>query len=495
MPVVKMTRWRKLTVPGMQSALTLMFAGLVSTALLAQAAAPAPAPYQDQKVPLQQRVSDVLSRMTLEEKVSMLAGSGWMESTGVPRLGIPAIKMADGPMGIRIWTGSSAETSVEGVVRTFSSTAFPSGIDIAASWDPSLAREEGHVIGKEVASVGRDMILGPTVNIQRTPLWGRNSESYGEDPYLAGKIAAAYIQGVQGEGVIPSVKHFVVNNQEFERHRIDVAVDERALHEIYYPAFETAIRDGHVWTVMSSYNKVNGVYAAQSPLLKQELYQEFGFKGLVVSDWGSTYSTAATVNAGMDIEMPGGPPMQRWMARPASKAAGNDSGYLVPEKILPLVKDGTIPLENVDNNVGRILTVIFESGIFDHPHIAGVPIDTAAQRAVTRKAADEGMVLLKNENHLLPLNVEKLHSIAVIGPNAAVARVGAGGSGLVYNKDVVSPLAGIKGVAGEAKVRYALGAMMSGEEQPSEGGRGAARKARGGAACHHHCGNSSAVAG
>jgi beta-glucosidase len=402
--------------------------------------------------------------MTLEEKVSMLSGSGWMESTGVPRLGIPEIKMADGPMGIRIWTGSSAETSVEGVVKSFSSTAFPAGIDIAASWDPALAREEGRVIGEEVRSVGRDMILGPTVNIQRAPLWGRNFESYGEDPYLSGKMAVGYIQGVQGEGVIPSVKHFVVNNQEFERHRIDVAVDERALHEIYYPAFEAAIKDGHVWTVMSSYNKINGVYAAQSPLLKQELYDGSGFTGFVISDWGSTYSTAPTVNAGMDLEMPGGPPMQRWLARPNSKDAGNDGGYLVADKVLPLVKNGTIPMANVDNNVSRILTVIFESGIFDHPHAGGVAIDTPAQRAVTRKAADEGMVLLKNEGHVLPLELAKLHSIAVIGPNAATARVGGGGSGLVFNKDVVSALDGIKNHAGGVAVHYALGVSSPGEE-------------------------------
>ena len=454
----------------MRTAMTLISAWL-SAALGAQAGTPTSAPYQNPQLSVQQRVADVLSRMTLEEKVSMLSGSGWMEGTGVPRLGIPAIKMADGPMGIRIWTGSSAETSVEGVVRTFSSTAFPAGIDIAASWDPSLAREEGHVIGQEVASVGRDMILGPTVNIQRAPLWGRNFESYGEDPYLAGRMAVAYIEGVQGEGVIPSVKHFVVNNQEFERHRIDVAVDERALHEIYYPAFEAAIQEGHVWSVMSSYNKINGVYAAQSPLLKQELYDQLGFTGFVISDWGSTYSTAATVNAGMDLEMPGGPPMQRWLARPNSKDAGNDGSYLVADKVLPLVKDGTIPVANVDRNVSRILTVIFESGIFDHPHTGGAAIDTPEQRAVARKAADEGMVLLKNADHVLPLDVSKLRSIAVIGPNAAVARVGGGGSGLVYNNDVVSPLDGIKdGIrshAGSVTVRYALGVASPGEEQPA----------------------------
>ncbi len=452
------------------TAFTLTLLGLFSRALGAQA----PAPYQDAHLPVQQRVTDALSRMTLEEKASMLSGSGWMEGTGVPRLGIPAIKMADGPMGIRIWTGSSAETSVEGAVKTFSSTAFPAGINVAASWDPSLAREEGKVIGEEVRSVGRDMILGPTVNIQRAPLWGRNFESYGEDPYLSGKMAVAYIQGVQGEGVIPSVKHFVVNNQEFERHRIDVAVDERALHEIYFPAFEAAIRDGHVWTVMSSYNKVNGVYAAQSPLLKQELYDGLGFRGFVVSDWGSTYSTAPTVNAGMDLEMPGGPPMQRWLARPNSRQAGNDGGYLVADKILPLVKDGTIPPANVDFNVSRILTVIFESGIFDHPHTGGVAIDTPAQRAVTRKAADEGMVLLKNEGQVLPLELTKLRTIAVIGPNAATARVGGGGSGLVYNKDVVSPLDGIKHRAGGVEVKYALGVALPGEEQAA--GAGATRQ-------------------
>jgi beta-glucosidase len=442
----------------------LLSLGLSSVAVWAQGGVDASAPYKNPRVAVEQRVADVLSRMTLDEKVSMLSGSGWMESTGVPRLGVPAIKMADGPMGIRIWTGPSAETSVEGLVRTFSSTAFPAGIDIAASWDPSLAREEGHVLGQEVTSVGRDMILGPTVNIQRTPLWGRNFESYGEDPYLSGKIAVGYIQGVQGEGIISSVKHFVVNNQEFERHRIDVEVSERALHEIYFPAFEAAIKDGHVWTVMSSYNKVNGVYAAQSPLLKQELYQALGFKGFVISDWGSTYSTAATVNAGMDLEMPGGPPMRRWLAGANPKQAGNGGGFLTPDRVLPLVKDGTIPVANVDDNVGRILTVIFESGIFDHPHTGGIAIDTAAQRAVARKAADEGMVLLKNEDNVLPLKMDKVHSIAVIGPAAAVARAGGGGSGLVFAKNVVSPLDGIRNRAGSLKVRYALGVAMPGEE-------------------------------
>lgn len=421
--------------------------------------------YQDASRPVTERVSDVLSRMTPEEKVSLLAGSGWMESTGVPRLGIPSIKMADGPMGIRNWTGSSAVTSVEGASPAFTSTAFPAGICLAASWDPELARREGDAIGQEVKAVGRDMILGPTVNIQRTPLWGRNFESFGEDPYLSGSMAVGYIQGVQGEGVLASVKHFVVNNEEFERHRIDVAVDERALHEIFYPAFEAAIGKGHVWTVMSSYNKINGTYAAQSPLLEQELYHAAGFTGFVISDWGSTYSTAPTIKAGMDLEMPGGAPMRRWIAGPNPKLAGNDGGYLVPEKVLPLVQSGAISQANIDRNAGRILTVIFEAGLYDHPHAGGASIDTPAQRAVALQVAEEGTVLLKNDGAVLPLNPVQVRSIAVIGPGAATARVGGGGSGLVFAKGAVTPLDGIRKRAGSITVNYALGAAMQGEEQ------------------------------
>ncbi|ADW68874.1 glycoside hydrolase family 3 C-terminal domain-containing protein [Granulicella tundricola] len=439
------------------------FGMLVGTGY-AQAGGDAGAAYKDARRPVAERVADLLGRMTLEEKISLLSGSSWMESAGVPRLGIPAIKMADGPMGIRIWTGPSSQTSVETPVNRFSSTAFPAGINVAASWDPELARQEGQVIGQEVAAVGRDMILGPTVNIHRTPLWGRNFESYGEDPYLSGRMAVGYIKGVQSEGILPSVKHFTVNNEEFERHRIDVAVDERALHEIYFPAFEAAIKDAHVWTVMSSYNKVNGAYAAESPLLKQELYKEFGFKGFVVSDWGSTYSTAGTVNAGMDIEMPGGPPMRKWLAASGPHIAGNDGGYLVPEKVMPLVKSNEIPVANVNENAGRILTVIFESGLYDHQHVAGGAIDTPAQRALTRKAADEGIVLLKNQGGVLPLEAGKVKSIAVIGPGAATARAGGGGSGLVYAKNIVSPLDGIRARATGVDVRYALGAAMAGEE-------------------------------
>ena len=439
---------------------------IVSTSLaLAQQPTHGPAVGSSAPPPgTEQRVQELLGKMTLEEKASLLSGSNWMDSTPIPRLGIPAIHMADGPMGIRNWTGPSAMTNAEGTRKTVDSTAFPAGIAIAASWDTELSREEGAAIGTEVAAIGRDMILGPTVNIQRAPLWGRNFEGYGEDPYLTGRMGVAYIEGVQSEGVIATVKHFVANNEEFERHRIDASIDDRALHEIYFPAFKAAIQEAHVWSVMSAYNKVNGVYCAQNPLLKSALEQAWGFKGFVVSDWGSTYSTAPTVNAGMSIEMPGGPPMQTWLARPDSKKSGNDGGYLTAAKVVPLVKSGAIPMADLDDNVSRILRILVESGLMDHPHTATSPIDTPAERALARKGAEEGLVLLKNSGNILPLQASALHTIAVIGPNAAVDRSGGGGSSLVHSSLLVAPLDAIKEHAGNIDIHYALGVAMAGED-------------------------------
>jgi beta-glucosidase len=338
----------------------------------AQQAPPANAPYKNASLPVDKRVADLLRRMTIEEKATMLSGSGWMESAPIERLGIPAIKMADGPLGVRSWAGSSAITNSSGNPVKVLTTSFPSGVAMAATWDTELVQREGQAIAQEVKALGRDMILGPTVNINRVPLWGRNFEGYGEDPYLAARLGVAYIKGVQGEGVIPSVKHFAANNEEFERHRIDAHIDERTLHEIYLPAFKAAVQEAGVWTVMSAYNKVNGIHCAESlPLLTDILKKDFGFKGFVVSDWGSTYSTAATVNAGMDMEMPGGAPMQAWLATGQMQAAGNGAGWLTADKVLAEVKAGHITEAKLDDNVGRILRVIFESRIFDHPHTDG----------------------------------------------------------------------------------------------------------------------------
>jgi beta-glucosidase len=445
----------------------ILLAALSPAHLLAQTAAPADAPYRDHATPIEQRVSDLLSRMTVEEKAAILSGSGWMESAPIERLGIPAIKMADGPLGVRSWAGSSAITnSVNNAEVKVQTTSFPSGVAMAATWDTDLVQREGQAIAQEVKALGRDMILGPTVNINRVPLWGRNFEGYGEDPYMAARLGVAYIKGVQGEGVIPSVKHFAANNEEFERHRIDAHIDERALHEIYLPAFKASVEEANVWTVMSAYNKVNGVHCAEDPaLLIDVLKKEFGFKGFVVSDWGSTYSTAPTVNAGMDLEMPGGARMREWISLPSTQAAGNGGGWLAAEKVLAEAKSGHITEATLDDNVSRILRVIFESGLFDHPHSGGGEVDTPDQRAVALKGATEGIVLLKNTGSLLPLDATKIHSIAVIGPNAAVARTGGGGSSLVRPKYAIAPLDGIKKRAGDAiHVDFELGVGMQGED-------------------------------
>src|SRR5579863_10112727 len=261
--------------------LVLFIASGTTVALFAQNPMPANAPYKNPATPVEERVKDLLGRMTLEEKSSMLAGSGWMESMPIEHLGIPAIRMADGPLGVRAWYGSSAVTNAANTPKVLS-TSFPSGVAMAATWDVDLVHREGQAIGQEVKALGRDMILGPTVNINRVPLWGRNFEGYGEDPYLTARLGVAYIKGVQGEGVIPSVKHFDANNEEFERHRIDAHIDQRTLHEIYLPAFKAAVQEANVWTVMSAYNKVNGVHMAENvPLLRDVLLKEFGFKGFV----------------------------------------------------------------------------------------------------------------------------------------------------------------------------------------------------------------------
>jgi beta-glucosidase len=455
------------------------FGLLVSTPVIAQvttqiappqATAPPPvpsdAPYKNTALPVEQRLSDLLSRMTLDEKISMLAGSGWMESTPVPRLGIPAIKMADGPLGVRSWFGSSAITSAANAPAKIESTSFPSGVCMAASWDTALTQKEGQAIAQEVKALGRDMILGPTVNINRQPLWGRNFEGYGEDPYLSGKMGVAYIRGVQGEGVIPSLKHFTANNQEFERHRINETISERALHEIYLPAFKAGVQEGGVWNVMSAYQLVNGTHLAEStPLLRDVLQQEFGFQGFVISDWGSTYSTAPTVNAGMALEMPGGDRAKDWMARPETAKSGNGDLWLVPDKVKAEMAAGHITEAQINDNVTRMLRVLLASGLFDHPHPGGGEVDTPEQRAVALQGATEGIVLLKNEGSLLPLDATKIHSIAVIGPNAAVARTGGGGSSLVRPKYSIAPLDGIKEKAGSSiTVTFALGAGMDGED-------------------------------
>ena len=439
---------------------------LLGAAGIFLAQTPKDAPYRNPKMPVEQRVEDLLGRMTPREKAAMLAGINWMQTQPNARLGIPSIKMADGPLGVRNWVFDDRAPGLEPVLTT----SFPSGIGVGASWDVELAQREGQAIAQEVKALGRDMILAPTVNINRQPLWGRNFEGYGEDPYLTSRLGVAFIKGVQSEKVIPSVKHFAANNQEFERHRIDEKIDARTLHEIYFPAFKAAVQEAGVWAVMSAYNKVNGQWCAENPfLLTETLQKRWGFKGFVISDWGSTYSTAATVAAGMNLEMPGGEVGRSWLASDEAKRVGNGGIWLTQEKVLAAVAAGQLKQEAVDDSVRRMLRVMFTAGLFDTTHTGGGELDTAEQKAVARRAATESIVLLKNEGGVLPLAAPKVRSVAVIGPSAAIARTGGGGSSLVRPRYSVTALDGIKEAAGaQVKVGYALGVAMQGEDAANE---------------------------
>ncbi len=422
--------------------------------------------YKDRTEPVEARVADLLGRMTAEEKAAMLAGAGWMETRANERLGIPAIKMADGPLGVRNWVGSSALTMGQ---KEFTSTAFPAGIALGASWDVELAGAVGQAVAQEVKAFGRDMILGPTVNINRVPMWGRNFEGYGEDPYHAARLAVAWVKAVQAEHVIPSVKHFAANNEEFERHRIDETIDRRTLNEIYLPAFEATVKEAGAWAVMSAYNKVNGRWCSENPyLLKDTLQHRWGFQGFVISDWGSTYDTEGPLNAGLNLEMPGGAAMETWLARPQTQQAGNGCGWLTADKVLAAVAAGKVPQAAVDDSVRRLLRVMFSAGLFDAPARAG-KIDTPEQRAVARRAATEGIVLLKNADAILPLGGGRRRTLAVIGPSAAGARTGGGGSSFVQPSYAVTALDGIKAAAGSSvQIEYAPGTPMQGEDAAQE---------------------------
>ena len=330
---------------------------LASTCLRAQNAAsspvPADAPYKNASLPVEQRVTDLLTRMSLDEKVSMLAGSGWMESMPVPRLGFRRSRWRTGRWAYGRGWAARPSPRVPLTVK-IESTSFPSGVCMAATWDTGLVQKEGQAIAQEVKALGRDMILGPTVNINRQPLWGRNFEGYGEDPYLSGKLGVAYIRGVQGEGVIPSVKHFAANNEEFERHRINETISERALREIYLPAFKAAVQEGGVWNVMSAYQLVNGVHMAEhAPLLRDVLQGEFGFQGFVISDWGSTYSTAPTVNAGMALEMPGGDAAKNLDGTAQTAKSGNGDLWPLPDKVMRGIARPAILLKRRSTTMSR----------------------------------------------------------------------------------------------------------------------------------------------
>ncbi len=353
--------------------------------------------------------------------------------------------MADGPMGVRSWAGSSAITNSSTNPVRVETTSFPSGVAMASTWDTALVQREGQAIAQEVKALGRDMILGPTVNINRVPLWGRNFEGYGEDPYLAGQLGVAYIQGVQGEGVIPSVKHFDANNEEFERHRSTRKSTSARCTKSICPPLKPPCSKPMSGPSCRPTTRSTANTAPRIPTCSPTCSRRNSASKALSSPTGAAPipprppSTQAWIS-----KCPADRPPKAMLKSPRTIMSGNSGLWLEADKVLADVKAGKITEATIDDNVGRILRVILVSGIMDHPHTATGEVDTPAQQQVARQGETEGIVLLKNQNNLLPLDASKIHSIAVIGPNALVARTGGGGSSLVRPKYAISPLQGIR---------------------------------------------------
>ncbi|MCH4147610.1 MAG: glycoside hydrolase family 3 C-terminal domain-containing protein [Prevotella sp.] len=348
-----------------------------------------------QQVNIDDRAEDLLSKMTLEEKVSYLSGNTSFSLRAIPRLGIPIIRLADGPQGIRNFTAHS--------------TLYPAGILTASTWNRQLAHRLGVSLGMDARARGVSILLGPGVNIYRSPLCGRNYEYFGEDPYLVSETAKEYILGVQSQGVIATIKHFCANNQEWNRHHVSSDIDERTLNEIYFPAFKKAVQEAHVGAVMNSYNLLGGVHSTENKWLNIDVLRDtWGFKGILMSDWSSVYSTVNAANNGLDLEMPKGK-------------------FFNCEKLIPCIKKGLVDEHTIDTKVRHLLTTFLKFGLLDSTRQAGCyPLNNLSSRQTALAIAREGIVLLKNENHVLPL----LGRTAVMGSNANVISTG-GGSGFV----------------------------------------------------------------
>ncbi|AIC31092.1 beta-glucosidase 2 (plasmid) [Rhizobium etli bv. mimosae str. IE4771] len=376
-------------------------------------------------------IDSILDQMTLEEQVSLLSGADFWTTVPVERLGVPKIKVTDGPNGAR-----GAGSLVAGV----KATCFPVAIALGASWNPELIHQMGAALARQAKSKGAAVLLAPTVNIHRSGLNGRNFECYSEDPMLTAELAVAYIEGVQGEGVAATIKHFAGNESEIERQTMSSEIDERTLREIYLPPFEQAVRRAGVMAVMSSYNRLNGTYTSEHHwLLTKVLREEWGFGGIVMSDWFGSHSTAETINAGLDLEMPG----------PA-----RDRG----EKLVAAVLEGKVDAATVRAAARRILVLLERVGAFEKkPDLTERAVDLPEDRALIRRLGAEGAVLLKNDG-ILPLARTSLDRIAVIGPNAASARVMGGGSAQIAAHYTVSPLEGIRAALSNANsISHAVG--------------------------------------
>ncbi len=392
---------------------------------------------------LESKIDGLLKQMTLEEKIGMLHGNSPFTSGGVTRLGIPELTMSDGPHGVRPEHGRDWVLDNDG---KDSSTYLPVGITLASTWNPELGYKYGSVLGSEAKFRGKDVILGPGINIMRTPLNGRNFEYMSEDPYLISKMVVGYIKGVQDQGISACVKHFMANNQETRREGINVEMSERALREIYLPGFKAAVQDANVNTIMGAYNRFRGEYCTYSKYLVNDiLKKEWGFDGVMMSDWGAIHSTKEALLNGADLEMGsdiGKPPLDFpnfYFAAPALK----------------MVKDGEIQESIIDDKVRRILRIMYRTHMIGETRTGG-ELSTSQHAAVAKKVAEEGIILLKNGDNLLPLNKEKIKSIALIGANANRDQAMGGGSSQVRPKHEITPYKGLQNYLKNSKVDLTL---------------------------------------
>ena len=409
--------------------------------------------YLDDSQPIEARVKDALSRMTLEEKVAMCHAQSKFSSPGCPRLGIPELWMSDGPHGVRAeinwndwgyaqWTNDSI-------------TAFPALTCLAATWNPEMAARYGKAIGEEARYREKDVLLGPGVNIYRTPLNGRNFENMGEDPYLAAEMCVPYIQEVQKNGVAACIKHYALNNQEEWRGHIDVNLSDRALYEIYLPAFKAGIQRGGSWTIMGAYNKLRGTHCCHNDLLLNKiLKQDWQFDGCVITDWGGAHDTREAALNGLEIEM------GSYTNGLTSESAFTYDDYYLARPYLKMLQSGEVPLSTIDDKASRILRLIFRTAMNRQKPYGAICTDE--HYAAAREIGSEGIVLLKNapvakkENPLLPLVADNYRRILVVGDNAVRLLNEGGGSSELKVKDMVSPLDGLRALYGD-KVEFVQG--------------------------------------
>ena len=396
--------------------------------------------YLDETKPLEERIDDALSRMTLEEKVGILHAQSKFSSAGVPRLGIPEVWTDDGPHGVRpdvLWD----EWEQAGQTND-SCIAFPALTALAATWNPEMARIYGVNLGEEARYRKKDVLLGPGVNIYRTPLNGRNFEYMGEDPYLASKMVVPYIQGLQSNGVAACLKHFALNNHEVNRHTTNVKVDDRTLYEIYLPAFKAGVQEGGTWTIMGAYGLFENEHDCHNQrLLNDILRGEWGFDGAVISDWGGTHDTEQAIKNGLDMEF------GSWTNGLSSGKSNAYDNYYLADPYLKLLREGKADQKTLDEKVRNVLRLMYRTNM-DRTRPFG-SLGSPEHSAAARQIAQEGIVLLKNQGNILPLDLTKTKKIAVIGENAIKMMTVGGGSSSLKAKYEISPLQGIRNRLGQ----------------------------------------------